>query len=252
MYLKNLNYLSMRNLLLKTGAFAILLSSSCLYEGASSPTRNSRDNNSSSKAELKVSNCLESFNYDYVRMLTIDDIVKNHDVGDLLKVEIKDGEVKGEYGSVTYIWPSGRPDIQTKINTIVMGVPDPNSVILKKLAFYDNSSEETVEHFSRSYEYLSTKELKEVNVNLEKNFGDDPERLAQAKSLMKSRESMNFELIEGIGTRAYWRWGDKFGGELVSLIGRSKFTVITKVSIDSSENLELAKRLALEVINKCN
>lgn len=68
---------------------------------------------------------------------------------------------------------------------------------------------------------------------------------------MKKRESMHFELVEGLGTRVYWKW-ERFGGELVTLVGKSKFTVVTKVSDDPSQNLELARKLALEVIRKCN
>lgn len=115
---------------------------------------NSGDGKIASKAELKVSDCLESYDYDYARMLTLDDIGKYHDV-DLSIVEKKDGGIKGEYGSVDYTWPSDRPDIKMEISKMVMNVPDKNSVMIKMPSFYDDNSAQTVEFFSRGYKELS-------------------------------------------------------------------------------------------------
>lgn len=90
-----------------------------------------------------------------------------------------------------------------------------------------------------------------MNSDLESRYSD-PEELESAKSLLKIRANMDFELVEDLGTRAYWKWGEQYGGELITLVGRSSFTIVSKISDDAHQNLELAKKLAREVINKCN
>lgn len=233
------------------GAFATLLVSSCTSGDASTSDSSSEatGNKKASKIELTTSDCLEMFNYDYSRMVTIQDIQKHHAI-DLSTIEKKDGGIKGEYGSILYTWASDRPDLDVKVSTMSIKVPDVNTVGVKMLSFYNDGSAETVESFSIGYRGLSEEELETMNSNLENRFSD-PEELEKAKSLLQARGNMNFELVEGLGTRSYWKWGEQYGGELITLVGRSRFTIVTKISDDPNQNLELAKKLAQEVINKC-
>lgn len=234
------------------GAFAALMASSCTSGDASTSDSSSETtgNKKASKIELATSDCLEMFNYDYSRMVTIEDIRKHHAI-DLSTIEKKDGGIKGEYGSVLYTWASDRPDLDVKVSTMSIKVPDVNTVGVKMLSFYDDGSAETVKSFSIAYRELSEEELKTMNDNLESRYSDSAE-LENAKSLLKARTNRNFELVEGLGTRAYWKWGEQYGGELITLVGRSSFTIVTKISDDPNQNLELARKLAQEVINKCN
>ncbi|HLT41262.1 MAG TPA: hypothetical protein VKZ95_01040 [Sphingobacteriaceae bacterium] len=242
----------MNKIRLFTGVFAALLTSSCASGDASTndSSLEATGSKKASKKELMTSDCLEMFDYDYCGMVTIQDIQKHHTI-DLSTIEKKDGGIKGEYGSVLYTWASDRPDQDVKVSPMSISVPDLNTVGIKRLTFYDDGSAQTVESFSIGYRGFSEEELATMNSDLESRYSD-PEELESAKSLLKIRANMDFELVEDLGTRAYWKWGEQYGGELITLVGRSSFTIVSKISDDAHQNLELAKKLAREVINKCN
>lgn len=240
-------YVNIRELLFLMGISIASLTFSCT-EGRF--LRVIAGDSSNSTDLIKVSDYLETFNYDYARMITLEDIEKHFNI-DLGIVEKKDGGIRGEYGFTTYLWPSDRPDIEIKTAAETIYIPDLNSLGIKELSFYDNSSAETIDLFSMAYREFSQAELEKMNADLEKSY-TDLVQLEKVRSLLKNREGRHYDLVENIGTRAYWKWGESFGGELVALVGRAKFTITTKVSNDPDQNLELARKLAQEVINKCN
>ena len=57
-----------------------------------------------------------------------------------------------------------------------------------------------------------------------------------------------FENVAGVGEAAAWKLGDN---ELIVLFKGYTFQVIADVSKDKATNLELAKKLAAEVVAKC-
>lgn len=142
------------------GSFAVLLASSCASGDASTNDAylESTGSKEASKAELIASDCLEMFDYDYSRMVTIEDIQKHHII-DLSTIEKKDGGIKGEYGSILYTWASDRPDQDVKVSPMSISVPDLNTVGIKRLTFYDDGSAQTVESFSIGYRGFSEEEL---------------------------------------------------------------------------------------------
>jgi len=198
----------------------------------------------------KVTDCLEAKNYEYSKILSQEDILKYYKVN-FSRTKSSCGETEGEYGSCIYTWKSGRPNLILEISGSIIKVPDDNSLGIKMLSFYYGSKEEIVSKFDMSYKDLSKKEVDVISTNLEESYTNH-EKLEEARSFMEIREENNkYELIEDLGSRAYWKWGNKYGGELVVLTGEASFTIVTKISEDRGENLELAKQLAGEVIGNC-
>ena len=62
---------------------------------------------------------------------------------------------------------------------------------------------------------------------------------------------MSWEFVEGLGSSAWYKWDETYGGELAVLAGKAKFYIVIKISDDPKENRELAKKLAEKVIAKC-
>ena len=63
---------------------------------------------------------------------------------------------------------------------------------------------------------------------------------------------MNNEFVDGVGSSAWYKWTDNYGGELSVLAGRAQFKIRIKISQDADENKELAKKLAQIAISKCH
>lgn len=247
----------MRKVLLLIGAIGVLSVSSCSNGGTSDSNGNEAESSRSeksggaSKNELKSADCLEKFNHDYAKMLTLDDIALHQEI-DQSAVETDIPSTKGEYGKVNYTWASDRPDQEIEIMGHKIKGPDQNHVELKMMSFYDDGTAETIEYFERGYKKLSEEELAQIYANLEKTYVNKSEELEQAKGFMEARKTSNYVEVQDLGTRSYWKWDERYGGELVTLVGRAKFTVAAKISSDPDANLAFAKKLAQEVINKCN
>lgn len=64
-----------------------------------------------------------------------------------------------------------------------------------------------------------------------------------------SGDDITFKDITGVGDAASWRIKEK---ELTVLVGKITFQVSVEVSNNDDENIELAKKLAAEVLAKCN
>lgn len=64
-----------------------------------------------------------------------------------------------------------------------------------------------------------------------------------------SADEIIFKDIQGVGDAASWRIKDK---ELTVLVGKRTFQVSAEISANDDENIALAKKLAAEVLAKCN
>lgn len=180
----------------------------------------------------RVSDYLEAIDYDYSRILTREDVFKYYDI-DAKEVNSTCGEIKGKDGSCIYSWESTDGDVNLKQSGESGRSDDDRFVGIKGLSFYlgVGSPEQIASTFDMAF--------KEYNRNSPKVM----------EASMKD-EKPQFELIEDIGSRAYWSWSRKGGGELVVLAGEANFTIVTKISNDANENLKLAMQLAEEVIEK--
>lgn len=247
----------MKKILLLMSVAGALLVSSCSSGGNGSSdngqesTSGSAKSEKASKGDSKIGNCLEKFDHDYAKMLTLDDIVSLHQIN-AEDVETDVSSTHGQYGSVAYSWMSDRPDLAIEILGQTIRGPDKNRIELQQLSFHDDASASTVDYFSRAYKKLSDEEIAVLTANLEKSYAGKPKELEQAKGFLEMRRHSKFIEVPDLGTIAYWKWDDTYGGELVTLVGKAQFAVMAKVSDNSDADLEAAKKLANEVINKCN
>ena len=105
-------------------------------------------------------------------------------------------------------------------------------------AFYRNvSAEEKEEAFKKAGELMK-----------EKGYDEKTTETATAMAKDLSSETVTFKEISGIGDAASWRIREK---ELTVLVGEITFQVSVDISANDEENIELAKKIAQEVLSKC-
>lgn len=105
-------------------------------------------------------------------------------------------------------------------------------------AFYRNvSAEEKEEAFKKAGELMK-----------EKGYDEKTTETATAMAKDLSSETVTFKEISGIGDAASWRIREK---ELTVLVGEITFQVSADISANDEENIELAKKIAQEVLSKC-
>lgn len=213
-----------------------------------------------SKSDQKTASCLTKFNHDYSKLLTKEDVLKHISMIDPEGLEMKyDAEsVKKypEYGEIFYTWPSDRPDVQMH-PSFPSKYPDENSISLTNLDFKDGDADQLRNRFQTAYKQMSREEIDAGLARLEKSFKDKPaEELEIAKKLLKGRGKSKNSPVEGVGDHAYWfptKVMDLYlGSKIVVLAGNAQFEVLVKVSGNDEENFEVAKKIALEVLAKCN
>lgn len=203
-----------------------------------------------------VARCLMAKDYKYEELLTKADVSKHVSIDESsFKMEIS--PTKGKYGSCDYRWDSDRPDMEIEILGYNVPVPDHNQVVIKMLDFYSDAQlklyqqEDAIALFEQSYKRLSQSEYDELLANLEKAYANDPSGFETAKGFLDARMTFRYEPIDNLGTRAYWKWHDEYGIELVVLSGAARFTIETKLSADAAPSLDLAVKFAREVLAKC-
>ena len=239
---------------------AVLFLYSCnSAESESISEENVVSSSSLSNSVNKKADCLVTFNHDYSRLLTIDDVLKHVSIEDPQKMEVKYDEKSvqknPEYGEIFYNWPSDRPDVQIS-PSFPLKQPDMNTISLTNLDFKEGSPAEIQERFHTSYKVMSQEEIDAGMERLEKYYKDKPaKQLESAKKLLKARGESKNKPVEGIGDYAYWFpvkvMNLYLGSKIVVLTGNAQFEVTAKLSENDEENLELAKKIALEVLAKC-
>ncbi len=231
-------------LVLMTGCLALI---SCKSDPA----------DGTSQTNGKIAKHLASLNHDYSKLLTKEDVLKHLSVDDAALVEMKyDGEAVAahpEYGDCVYEWPSDRPPV--KVNPQFPPQPDLNNVRISNLSFEDGKPADIRSSFDTAYKPMTAAEIDAATARMEKHFEGKPaEQLETAKGFLKSRGESKFRHVENVGDSAYWRptkvMDMPLGVELVVLTGNAKFTITAKTSSDDEENLELAKKMAQEVLAK--
>ena len=238
--------------------FGITLYAACGNpEGNASASATANTSEASSEFDA-IAECLASKDYNYEELLTKADIAKHISIDESsYKKDVS--STQGKYGSCVYRWKSDRPD--KEITSVVTGAvhkrPDKNEVTIKLLDFYDdddlNRYEQgsALELFDQSYKKLSAAEHDEILANMEKKLGDKPEDLARAKKMMDSRMKFTYESVEELADRAYWKWSDEYGIELIVLAGTARFTILSKTTAEPETSLDHAVKFAKEVLAKC-
>lgn len=202
----------------------------------------------SSRDSGKTYDCLKKYKDDYSGLLTNDEITSVYPVD----FSTADKELRsGSYGEYIYRWPSDRPDMTIEAAGMKMKVPDDNTLGIKMLSFSSDKIElkSLRQTFDMGYKELSDEELAQIQANLEKQ---DEKIKETGKDLMKVRKKRKSDFVDGVGSSAWYRWNENYGGELAVLAGRTKFNIVIKISSDPEENKQAAKKLAEKVLAKCN
>lgn len=213
----------------------------------------------SAKSDQKTAACLEKFDHDYSKLLTQADILKHISIDDPAAIEVvydaESVERHPEYGDIYYNWPSDRPDVRLS-PTIAVEQPDLNSISLSNLSFNDGDATDIQGRFHVAYRNMTQEELDAGLARIEKAFeGKSAEDLENGKKMLQGRAKANNTPVEGVGDAAYWfpvsSMGKYYGTKVVVLTGNAQFAVVAKVSANDEENAEVAKKIALEVLAKC-
>lgn len=226
---------------------------------AETAAASSTEKSKSKKYNVK---CFEDFDYDYSKMLTMEDILKHVPVSDpgAIELKYKESRVSKEHNECSYKWPSDRPDMIVKVkagsNTMEMPRKDENIVAIERFGFSKNSPEQALSSFERAYGQLSEKEYQEMEARIDQQFRDKPEEERKSmKSMVKARQNMKFHPVANVGNSAYWEREAiddlYFGTKFYVLAGTAEFRLKVKVGSDDEENARVAALLAREILAKC-
>ena len=239
---------------------AFLLFSCNSAESESAAGEKAASTSAGSKSGKKTASCLVKFDHDYSKLLTKEDVLKHISIDNPEGLEIKYNEksVKKypEYGEIYYTWPSDRPGVQIS-PSFPLKQPDDNTVSLTNLAFKEGDIADIQDRFHTAYRVMSQEEIDAGMARLEKSFKDKPAKeLETAKGFLEARGKSKNKPVEGVGDHAYWfptKVMDlNLGSKIVVLTGNAQFEVVAKVSGNDEENFEMARKIALEVLAKCN
>ena len=237
----------MKKTLFLTGMVFLLFSCNSGNKESSETTADGKNQKVSNKVSNKSYDCLKKFEDDYSLLLTKEEITSVYPIN---SEKVKKQLRSGSYGEHMYQWPSDRPNFFMEISGTKMELPDQNTIGVKNLSFYSDNSDmkSTISTFNMAYKELSKEELDRIQANLDKQTDEIKET---GKDLMKVRAKRSWDFVEGLGSSAWYKWNEQWGGELVVLAGKANFTILTKISADPDENRKLAEKLAEKVIAKC-
>jgi len=228
--------------------FAFVALSACKENKENSENKDFNDSIASSDNTA----CFEKYKTDLMKMLTKDEIASVYQ-GDMSKAELK-SNIKEKYrrsADYKYYWP-GDPD---RVERIMSNGRDlgPNNYLIGAgdLEFYKEDSKFIVKNFKNTYDLTDAKKAaakKAINKELEKN-GVDNKTKNTSKSISNSIiPELKFSPVEGIGDAAVW---SHLHSALIVLKGRTKFTVFVDISDNHKEDVDMAKKLAQLILDKC-
>ncbi|NBB21743.1 hypothetical protein GVN20_20430 [Runella sp. CRIBMP] len=209
-------------------------------------------------AHIQAQNCLLTHQDKYDQLLPLATIQK-HYKGDMSKAK-KEYRVNKtpkyrNHDTYAYSWSSDRTRTM-KLMGKDMTVPVSNRIGLTWVGddmFKIAKKKSELESFRHFYRNLTQKELDEAFGQAEKQVQNKTnatkEQKAAGMGIAKDMAAATkFENVAGVGEAAVWELGDN---ELIVLFKGYTFQVIADVSKDKDTNLELAKKLAAEVLAKC-
>lgn len=185
--------------------------------------------------------------------------IKKYYAGDLSKAELEylKSEKYAEHDTYKYEWPTG-----TTTTREVMGMkvktPDVYTIGLMwieeisekyhpnaKAYFIQMYHTPTPEELKRAKEYVDKQLDKKM---AEKGMSNTEQKAGKTTAGALTNRKIEFDPVAGLGDAASW---DVPASELHVLKGRTMFRVLANVGPDKVANLDLAKKLAAEVLAKC-
>ncbi len=204
-------------------------------------------------------NCILSYQSKYDELLTLEDIQKYYK-GDMSvaekKYDISEIEKYRNHDTYTYSWKSDRK-LTVEYGGNKMEIPASNHIGLKWVAddlykIFKNKS--PLENFHSFYRNASQEEIDKAMAiasgQVKKIEGVTEEQANSATDMAKGMSAKTrFKPVEGVGDAAAWVVQENY---LVVLTGDVTFQVIADIGGEEADRIELAKKLAKEVLKKCN
>lgn len=202
--------------------------------------------------------CILSYQRKMDELLPLD-VIKKHYTGEMPEAKMNYDKSKPERNASTdkylYAWPSDRTRTM-KIGNSTMDIPLQNEIGVMWVGsdlFMMDDKATPLKNFKAFYRNPTQEELDKALKMAEERMKSDPK---YSKEQVKTATGMvqgmavknNFEDVSGIGDAASF---DKDDNHLMVLVGATTFEVIANVSKDKDVNLDLAKKLAKEVLAKC-
>ncbi len=166
--------------------------------------------------------------------------------------------------SCSYNWPSNRTQTISILNvTSEVAVKNLIGVGMIKILTeeeLDKYKQTRTEYFTLRYKSMTDAEVAEVKEKVNEEL-DKNEKTANSEPAKKVSESLigqmlksNYEAISGVGDLASWETNMKRSAEGILHVLHEDviFKVIINISDESSVNLEMAKKVALTMLAKCN
>ncbi|AXE20343.1 hypothetical protein DR864_22650 [Runella rosea] len=209
-------------------------------------------------ANNHAQNCLITYQDKYDQLLPIE-AIKKHFSGDMSKAKkeyrVNKNPKYRNHDTYSYNWPSDRTREMEMLGR-KMTVPVSNRIGLTWVGddmFKMSKNKSDLENFRFFYRNLTQKELDEAfgqaEKQVQKKTNATKEQKEAAVGMAKDMAATTkFENVAGVGEAAVWKLGDN---ELIVLFKGYTFQVIADVSKDKATNLELARKLAAEVLVKC-
>ncbi len=186
--------------------------------------------------------------------------IKKHYPGDMSKAELeyRKSEKYPNRDTYKYEWESGKT-ITHEVMGMKVNVPEMYEIGLEWIEVVEEKyAPDPVKAFYQMYHTPTPEELAQTKAYLDKQLGKEMAKKGMTSSGEKKagkdlaggimNRKIEFQQFSGLGDAASWSVPDN---ELNVLAGRTKFRVIARASPDNAANLELAKKLAGEVLAKC-
>lgn len=202
--------------------------------------------------------CILSYQRKMDELLPLD-IIKKHYTGEMPDAEMKYDKSAPERDADTdkyfYRWKSDRTRTM-KMGNSTMEIPLQNEIGVMWLGsdlFMIGNKATPLENFKAFYRNPTQEEMDKAFKIAEERIKSDPkyskEQAETATGMAKGMSARNkFEDVPGIGDAASFNKEENY---LTVLVGATTFQVIASVSKDKDVNLDLAKKLAKEILTKC-
>ena len=187
-------------------------------------------------------------------------VIKKHYVGDMTAAKMSYRKSKPEDDASTdeyaHSWPSGRTRV-VKMGEMTTEVPIKNQIGVKWVGsdlFMISGKPTPLENFKAFYRNPTQEQLDAAFKMAEARIKGDPnytkEQAETAIGMAKGMSARDkFEDVAGLGDAASF---NKEEDTLMVLAGATVFMVVASVGEDKAVNLELAKKLANEVLARCD
>ena len=202
--------------------------------------------------------CILSYQRKLDELLPLD-VIKQHYTGEMPDAKMKYDKSKPERSASTdkylYAWKSDR--IRTmKMGNSTIDIPLQNEIGVMWVGsdlFMISDKGTPLKNFKAFYRNPTQEELDKAFKIAEERIKSDPkyskEQAETATGMAKGMTAKNkFEDVPGIGDAASFNKEENY---LTVLVGPTTFQIIANVSKDKDTNLDLAKKLAKEVLGKC-